>query len=1705
MAFRSRADIGKSMGAESPADDNSKTRLHGTLRPVRTNPKASQTSSTWRYRTSASYAQSPVPLSPTHNQHQNHSSPVVESTPITPLLLIDKNDQTKAPDLIIKNMTNYEELPTSIGKLTHLVSLSLENNGFDSIPIEIGHLTGLKCLNLRSNNLKSLPKNLGGLVKLKQLFCDKNAIEELPAGIFDLPELAQLVLSSNSLWELPETLINLTSLKRLEIARNPIMSFGPSQVIWRMKNLTHLDLSGSKIPEIPPQVSNMISLQVLLLDNNNMFFLPAEIGQLVELKVLSLANNSLQAIPMEIGKLHKLSSLVLDNNNLEWLPTQLSQILLLTHLKVKGNPLSTIPDDILRKGSKDILTFLRDLHKIKAGWNRLKVVVVGQEAVGKTTLLRALTFNSSVSRQRLFTSRHKALNSEASETLPAQTIESAEWKIRVRLPKRQGERLKLLSNVDNMYTDLISETTSPLTSLAQPISSQPNLNSLHSSYEGLNSTPVINEDERVLSFMGWDFAGQEIYHSTHQFFLSRKSLYLLTFNLVDEGSAKLENWLNTIQARGNGPVLLVGTHLDDKRCTPAYVSSMIQRIHEKFKRRFVNLKGVVALSCASGKGMDDLREWLCTIALEEEQQVPASYRVLARIADLERSNRQIIEWSIFEKWCQSLGVPFVEMNAAAAFLNDVGVLIFFPTDPSLKDILVLDPQYLARIMATIITLKNQFVKDGILEAKYLPYIWPKFKKEHYALLVALLQKFEVCYKLSLTEETNASKNNSNNNPTLVRPPPPVGELVGTGPGPVPVPVPEVVEDQQPQQAPLPWEDNADCLLIPCLLPQNQPQSVADTWPPDFAASGAYNQLGRIYQFGFLPHGFFSRLMIRTLHRGLVRPLTFWSSGMVVELDTTRAMLRFNPVVYELSVTVRESHKGHREAAALLRLLIENIDALVSGWYDVKPNIFIPCCHCLTTKETSYDPFRFGMDDCATAVRQGVGFVLCRGIKPIRIDFLAPDLSFCDFGGRRVDFQELELIEVLGKGAFATVWSALLDKNMDVAVKVLNDRPDDPEENNNSFNEFQREVFIMSFLVHPNLVKLIAISLKPLSMIMECLKLGTLYHALPNESIVWTNKLSLKIALDIAKGMEYLHSVIPPIIHRDLRSPNVLLATTDEDQPIIAKVADFGLARLLFPTMAGGDFNPNWLAPEIMRGEEYNTAVDVYSFGVIVWELLTREKPFGEYDKVWRNHFEFKNQILKGLRPTIPEQARASNPAICQMIVKCWDDNPMCRPTFASVIPLLSQAVDSLPSTQKSSLATSRSSFLPTQTRIGASRQSVDLNAPASVVNVDSSRNLLSPTSSASSSFDRNSNIRKMFRKTITDVSVVRAFPRSNSPRCTSGEMNNVNNKTGEGECMYSIPPDAPFGSIRPLEAHPIVTLSRKFSVDSAVQVILSCPTGEVWITCDDGIIHVFDKIGKKVTSFYAHSKPILGMTAVEKTIWSISEDGYLHIWDINNYRIMKKKHGHKEPVKCILPVHQPPRIQVWTAALSEIAVWSKQCGLKLRKKVSQVVAAMAQYEDVVYCAAHTSIIAFSAVTLDYLMSWEAHSSRVNTIVIASHTLWTGSSDKTIKVWNSKTGEHIKTLEGHSSKVTALLFTGEHVWSGSWDKSILIWDHQLKECVQELSNEHKDSIRAISWVQKDVVWSGGSALDMNICCWTYNPWIARKAVSAPALGSTVVLD
>ena len=252
----------------------------------------------------------------------------------------------------------------------------------------------------------------------------------------------------------------------------------------------------------------------------------------------------------------------------------------------------------------------------------------------------------------------------------------------------------------------------------------------------------------------------------------------------------------------------------------------------------------------------------------------------------------------------------------------------------------------------------------------------------------------------------------------------------------------------------------------------------------------------------------------------------------------------------------------------------------------------------------------------------------------------------------ISYDDLTFEKVIGTGGYAEVYLGQYSKaNFKVAIKKLYATDDSPR----TKELYEREVKILAFAQNRFLVPFVGFTnVQPYCIVTKYFPNGSLFNALHDEKKTLSPAEKTMIAYGIASGMKYLHD--KEIIHRDLKTQNVLL---DEDNvPIIC---DFGSSRIENAGVMTSSFGtPNYMAPEFIQGEEYTLSADVYSYGLILWEMLTESVPFSgmEHAQV------IYRVIVMHLRPPIPEDVPDN---FRKLIEYCWSSEKEERPPFSQIV------------------------------------------------------------------------------------------------------------------------------------------------------------------------------------------------------------------------------------------------------------------------------------------------------------------------------------------------------------------------------------------------------------------------------------------------------
>lgn len=256
----------------------------------------------------------------------------------------------------------------------------------------------------------------------------------------------------------------------------------------------------------------------------------------------------------------------------------------------------------------------------------------------------------------------------------------------------------------------------------------------------------------------------------------------------------------------------------------------------------------------------------------------------------------------------------------------------------------------------------------------------------------------------------------------------------------------------------------------------------------------------------------------------------------------------------------------------------------------------------------------------------------------------------------IDFNEIILDKIVGKGTYGLVRKGKW-KGKDVAVKQI--------ETENEKRAFFIEVRQLSRVCHSNIVKLYGACTKsPVCLVMEFAEGGSLYNVLHcTPQVEYTAAHAISWALQCARGVAYLHNMKPKaLIHRDLKPPNLLLIMGGT----VLKICDFGTACDMQTFMTNNKGSAAWMAPEVFESSTYSEKCDIFSWGIILWEVLTRRKPF---DEIGGPAFRIMWAVHSGQRPPLIEGCPK---ALENLMTRCWSKDPQKRPSMSEIEERLEQ-------------------------------------------------------------------------------------------------------------------------------------------------------------------------------------------------------------------------------------------------------------------------------------------------------------------------------------------------------------------------------------------------------------------------------------------------
>ncbi len=673
----------------------------------------------------------------------------------------------------------------------------------------------------------------------------------------------ELDLSQLNITQFPEELRELTHLERLNLSGNQLTQIPPEE-LGQLSNLQHLDLHKNQLTHIPAELGQLSNLQHLDLHKNQLTHIPAELGQLSNLQHLDLYENQLTQIPPELGQLTSLQNLDLSSNQLTQIPPELGQLTNLQNLHLHKNQLTQIPPELGQLTNLQYMSLSKNPDLLTPP---PEIVAQGTEAV--------LSLLQELSQERLFRYEAKLiLVGEAS----------------------MGKS-SLLHAFRGETFDASLETTHGIEVGTLTLPHHPSL------------------PDQSLLLNVWDFGGQDIYRATHQFFLTKRALYLVVWNVsLGEEQGKLDYWLNTIRMlASNVPVLLVATHSDELMSDLDIAHYRVDKIVE-----------VLQVSNKTGAGIDELKQavakYAATLPLVGQPWLPSWIEVEQ---ELLACPEYYVSTDAYMDLCMAKGIRATfAQSTLGSYLHDLGKILYFRDDATLSDTIILKPNWIAKAISLVLEDKGVQDRSGILVDADLSRIWAvdehgqQYDPALYPLFLRLMERFDLCSQID------------------------------------------------PQQL---GEDET-CYLVPQLLQPHPPSSLPRWTAKEMKAGKAH--IAITYCLEFVPTGIMNWFIVRT-HQYTCN--MHWREGVVLAHQEHLARVELFPERKELRMEVWGA-----EPHTFFVILKETVDLILSRFEGLYIKQEVPCiCHQQTGEaQPCSEVYRYEQD-LVKRLNQGIETIQCR--------------------------------------------------------------------------------------------------------------------------------------------------------------------------------------------------------------------------------------------------------------------------------------------------------------------------------------------------------------------------------------------------------------------------------------------------------------------------------------------------------------------------------------------------------------------------------------------------------------------------------------------------------------------------------------------------------------------------------------------------------
>lgn len=603
--------------------------------------------------------------------------------------------------------------------------LHLFNLGLSEIPEEVFTLTHLEVLDLSGNSVRDIPERLwDDLPHLQRVVLIGNPIESLPDRpglIIDRstyrlwsdelsPENVTLFLHVDLSEEEANSWIRKLSMSRTlhglmigrwhsQLQKSPRAISRVLDSLDKFDFLEHLTLRGIKLEAVPKGIRQLRRLKYLSLDELGLRELPDWISNF-ELETFVAANNYLTAVPDSLRNLRKLKHLDLSGNPLDKIPLWIYDSTSLETLHVSACGITDVPADILRSPKLKYI----DVTENDVGSPPFEVAWKGLDAIRDYWRQRIDTGTDYLCEAKLIVLGEAG----AGKTSLARKIQNADYQLRADEKSTEG--------IDVIHYQFPTA-----------IRTRDN-----------GQEKILQRDFQVHI---WDFGGQEIYHATHQFFLTKRSLYVLVSDDRKEDTQFLY-WLQVVEMLSDASPLLIIQNEKQDRTRDIDLSSL--------RAQFANLRGAIATNLSDNRGLHDV---IASIRKELENLphvgvgLPSTWKRVRQA--LERDERDYITLEEYLEICEENGFTRREDKLQlSGYLHDLGICLHFQDDPLLRNTVILKPAWGTEAVYRVLDDTDVQKSRGTFTRTQLGRIWfePKYAGMHHELL-QLMMKFQLCYAL----------------------------------------------------------------------------------------------------------------------------------------------------------------------------------------------------------------------------------------------------------------------------------------------------------------------------------------------------------------------------------------------------------------------------------------------------------------------------------------------------------------------------------------------------------------------------------------------------------------------------------------------------------------------------------------------------------------------------------------------------------------------------------------------------------------------------------------------------------------------------------------------------------------------------------------------------------------------------------------------